>query len=580
MPEVVPPEKEADSPPHRRRLLPSFKRAAKQSASGTKNVLKGSLSTASKAVKLQKEKDPKNKNQTQAPVSPGDYGGCGSGISLLASSFDSVGVTENANNATARTITAKTIEVGPLLEFLTADATIIMILILALASIMTFRNWHALFDSQAVPLSVAGSWVLLAYAVGQVFSIEKLKSSHTVILPPSSASSTVSDTTPTNAIPSQAGRDREITVEEKTMFKSHSLFWAFVGPKQREKIKFKRVGDSIKRTLKYRPPWSTLQSNREKVQPWETNVDPTKDPNGTSDLMSLLLRKTKFRRTTVAPLQSPQEAEGEAAPIVSTNFGAFDLSKATADSLDNFVIEPILKLRGMDVFLTEDLECDVSSHPWLIKQGLRNVPTMVVNTITQWGHILVYFEMPEWVNAGFDNIVEEKSDEEDVKALKRFLNGDTEYRNERLKVIPSIVDGPLAVKVLAPPKKEMLLNCAFLPVSWRQYASETTSKGRKLCPALEVTLDCLSNRAMRSMAGIVKRNLQRLSIDMAAVIGKPITQEEDEPQACLGLWRLDHVDIASCPQFPHRFAKEASKTGQDPDVFRAAQLMVSMNEKD
>jgi hypothetical protein len=133
--------------------------------------------------------------------------------------------------------------------------------------------------------------------------------------------------------------------------------------------------------------------------------------------------------------------------------------------------------------LADDLESHVASHPWLISEGLRDVPTFVVNVITQWGHILVYFEMPVWVQ-DWNIIVEEECDLDDVKAFKRYLSGDSEYRNARLKVIPSLVEGPLAMKVLAPPKKEMLLHCTLLPVSWKQHDPETTSKGRKLCPAL------------------------------------------------------------------------------------------------
>jgi hypothetical protein len=94
----------------------------------------------------------------------------------------------------------------------------------------------------------------------------------------------------------------------------------------------------------------------------------------------------------------------------------------------------------------------------------------------------VYFEMPEWVQ-DWNSIVEDESDTDDVKAFKRYLNGDSEYRNERLKFIPSLAEGPegpLAVKVLAPPKKEVLLHGTSLPVSWQQYDCETTSKGREL----------------------------------------------------------------------------------------------------
>jgi hypothetical protein len=309
--------------------------------------------------------------------------------------------------------------------------------------------------------------------------------------------------------------------------------------------------------------------------------DPTKDTKKRGDLMRRLLRNKHFRRAArpAPPLEIIPDLEVPLIPV-STDLGAFDLSKATADTLDDFVIEPILKLRGMDVFLTDQLESQVASHPWLISQGLRDVPTLVVNTLTQWGHILVYFEMPEWVQ-DWNSIDEDECDPDDVKALKRFLNGDSIYRNERLKVIPSLAEGPLAVKVMAPPKKETLLNCSLLPVTWQQYDPETTDEGQKLCSAIEVTLDCVSARPMRAMAGIVKRNLQYLSVDMATVIGKPAGQadNESELEACLGLWRMDHIDISACPQFPDRLANEASRKGQDLDVLRATKLVHMTNSE-
>jgi hypothetical protein len=59
------------------------------------------------------------------------------------------------------------------------------------------------------------------------------------------------------------------------------------------------------------------------------------------------------------------------------------------------------------------------------------------------------------------------------------------------------------------------------------------------------------------------------------VIGKPAGQadNEDELEACLGLWRMDHIDISACPQFPDRLASEAPRMGQDPDVLRASKLV-------
>lgn len=100
--------------------------------------------------------------------------------------------------------------------------------------------------------------------------------------------------------------------------------------------------------------------------------------------------------------------------------GSFELPDA--DSLDDFVVNPLLKLRGMDIFLTDgDPESSVADHPWLIENGLRDVPTFITNIISQWGNILIYFEMPAWVT-DWKTIQEEKEDTDEVKALKVYAH--------------------------------------------------------------------------------------------------------------------------------------------------------------
>merc|ERR1712238_85757 len=68
--------------------------------------------------------------------------------------------------------------------------------------------------------------------------------------------------------------------------------------------------------------------------------------------------------------------------------------------------------------------------------------------------IFTYLEMPSWVKK-FDSIVETESDSNEIKALKRFFNGSDEYRNQRFKIMPYLVKGPLIIKKLAPPPKKM-----------------------------------------------------------------------------------------------------------------------------
>lgn len=75
------------------------------------------------------------------------------------------------------------------------------------------------------------------------------------------------------------------------------------------------------------------------------------------------------------------------------------------------------------------------------------------------------------------------------------------------------------------------------------------------------------------MAGIATKHLRSIKVDAAITVGKPEGQEEDEPEACLGMLRLDHIDISSCPKLPDRFEFEAKAKGQAPDVLRASQIM-------
>jgi hypothetical protein len=139
-------------------------------------------------------------------------------------------------------------------------------------------------------------------------------------------------------------------------------------------------------------------------------------------------------------------------------------------------------------------------------------------------------------------------------------------------MIPSLVEGPMPIRMVAPPKREKVVNCDWLPIIWKQLEEEH-SKGRKLCAHLEATLDCMTSRTIRSMACLVKKYLHILSVDVAVVIGKPVDQAEAEPGACLGLWRFNHIDVSVCPQMPDRFAAEAKFQGQSPDVIRASVAM-------
>jgi hypothetical protein len=134
-------------------------------------------------------------------------------------------------------------------------------------------------------------------------------------------------------------------------------------------------------------------------------------------------------------------------------------------------------------------------------------------------------------------------------------------------MIPSLVDGPMPIRVMAPPKREKVVHCDWMPITWNQHEEEIDSKGNVLYPVLEAVLDCMTSRAIRSMAGLVKKYLHMLSIDVAVVIGTPDGQSEIEPSACLGMWRFHHIEISNSPQLPDRYIKEEKfLIGNDQDA--------------
>lgn len=118
----------------------------------------------------------------------------------------------------------------------------------------------------------------------------------------------------------------------------------------------------------------------------------------------------------------------------------------------------------------------------------------------------------------------------------------------------------------------------YTSCSWKKLDAEVTPAGKRLAPLLEMELDLVSTRAMRAMASLVKRYLPTISVDVAAVIQKPDGQVEDEPEACLCLWKFHHLDISGCQPLPDRCDVVVDQIDH-PDVRRASELVQMTDEE-
>jgi hypothetical protein len=66
---------------------------------------------------------------------------------------------------------------------------------------------------------------------------------------------------------------------------------------------------------------------------------------------------------------------------------------------------------------------------------------------------------------------------------------------------------------------------------------------------------------------MLKRYIRLIALDLAVVIHTPDGQTEQEPEACLGLWRFDHIDVLTCPPLSTR------QDQRRDDMYRASRFM-------
>jgi hypothetical protein len=339
---------------------------------------------------------------------------------------------QHASSSVHSRLSSKTIVVGPWVDVLTADSTLFFVATVAVAAYPTFQHWNTIIDTNQVPMAVTLSWVVAAFAAGvaAVGIVEDWRIRSSVMLATMRAEKADDRTRLVPAAieyPSEPHLVQEVMQEQKR--NRHSIFLGAMRFSS-SKVRFQAAQITqpvAKALLLGSKTWTSLSPSRPALQLWEVTVDPTLDRHKNNLLMTRLLRNPVYRRVLKAEhLRSQHEKshryEAETIDVQvedlrqsSRAMGQFELPDA--DTLNEFVILPLLKLRGMDVFMTDDPETEVVTHPWLVEQGLRSVPSMVVNLLTPWANILIYLEMPSWVTRLSDFEIHD-DDEDDVKALK------------------------------------------------------------------------------------------------------------------------------------------------------------------
>ena len=142
---------------------------------------------------------------------------------------------------------------------------------------------------------------------------------------------------------------------------------------------------------------------------------------------------------------------------------------------------------------------------------------------------------------------------------QRFLIGDEEYRNSRLKLILCLVDGPLPIRLLKPKPVELNVHGPRHPTLWTDVQKSVDSFSHKSSQVIiECDIDFISEKSYRKILNMIRPHMRSITIDIAFIISKPTNSEIEEPSACLGLWRIEKVDFERCAIFPDRTIDETA----------------------
>ena len=176
---------------------------------------------------------------------------------------------------------------------------------------------------------------------------------------------------------------------------------------------------------------------------------------------------------------------------------------------------------------------------------LRSLPTLLVNFQFPWGVLVLYFEVPSKLAPYLvdkNRPVDTTSLTTSEKTLAKWLVGDDAYKNDRLKLIPYVAEGPWVVRNMVTGRPALIGR--KLPVSYRILPGDAAHHTAPLC---ECTLDIGSSSATaKRIVSVCRRYMSGLSADIGFVIQAESPAEL--PEQMMGSIRVHGPDPLKAPK--------------------------------
>ena len=186
---------------------------------------------------------------------------------------------------------------------------------------------------------------------------------------------------------------------------------------------------------------------------------------------------------------------------------------------------------------------------------LRKEPTLVLNFRFPWGLMLLYFEIPDKVVPFLHQVPKDQQHSShrqttnnangDVpsldslspgeRTLAQWIMGDTKYKNQRLKLIPYVVQRPWVVRNLVTGRPAII--GTKLPVTYQV-------SDNLLVAELDIGN---SSATAKRIVSLCRRYMNALTCDIGFVI--QANTEQELPEQMLGAIRIHGIDPLKAPTF-------------------------------
>lgn len=184
--------------------------------------------------------------------------------------------------------------------------------------------------------------------------------------------------------------------------------------------------------------------------------------------------------------------------------------------------------------MTDNPERHIARHPSVLGGKLGEEDTFLVNFLLPFGNFVSYFSIPP---------IKDFPNKQVADVWTKFINGDQQYRDARLKLLPIAQEGPWIVKAAVGNGTAPALLGKVMPLQYFFRHPEGDKKG-----IYEVDVIITASTIAKGILGVVKGHTNMLTLAFALII--EASEQEELPETILCSFQVHYINLEDCPMLP------------------------------